>query len=181
MRTDSARTTHVRVGLLASLFVAVATSAAAQQALPEGHVTPLEQIDKAGFERLPDDAQVEVKGRRLTKREYLAETESTAQHREERLAERLRARIPEQIERQRVRFVEEERAQLAARNAEVEAALTAWLQSHAAELVKATRMAPLQEEIAQLYRRYAEAGPEERERLTERAEELARLLEDVPR
>lgn len=169
------------MGLLASLFVVAATSTVAQQAPPAGHATPFDRIDKAAFERLPDDAPIEVKGRRLTKREYLAETERAARRREERLAERLRARIPEEIERQRVRFVEEERAQLAARNAAVDAALTAWLQSHAAELVQATRMVPLQEEIAQLYSRYPEAGPEERERLQQRAEELARLLEDAPR
>lgn len=135
---------------------------------------PIERMTKEQFDALPETAAIEVKGKALTKGEYIggiARREKQWHARADLLAKSAGERL---LEAQRARLLEERRARIAKNNAKMRAEFER-LKGRGAS-GKAQRIDAIRVEARKLQVRWRAADPAERERLEKRAAELLRQV-----
>ena len=147
--------------------------------VPGQAVLKLEQLTKEQFVALPDSQVIEVQGQRTTKREFLAAME---QERNAALAKLKAAAGQAQatFEAARSQFLQRQQAELDAQNAKVRAEFASRRTQRGGPARSAAHQA-IHKEASQLLERAKTAPPAEQEQIEQRAGELLKQLQQVPR
>jgi len=165
------------VGLMTSILAGVflgaiaAPSSALAQGTP-GMVLKADQIAPAKLNALPENAVIDIKGKRMTAGEVRTRMRQGDKIKEEKLAA-LQTKTSD-FEAKRAKFLQEQEAKLQADNAKAMAEL-ARLRQAGGQAQPSEREA-IQREAAQLYQRSKTASPAEKAQIEKRAGELLRQL-----
>ncbi len=159
-----------------------------QQTPKPAQIYKTEQLTKEQFKALPDNAVIEHKGKRETKKQYVAEQEQVAKARHEQIMKHIDAKYRATGDAQRAKFVKIRKDQIEANNARLMAKIKA---ENTKRKQVASRTQPsskalspqyiaIQKEALQLYARSQKATtPDERKQIDQRAGQLVQQLKQM--
>lgn len=159
------------------LFLLVSLPLAEVKQLGKTQVFKIEQITKEQFKTLPDNAMVEFKGRQMTKRQFIAESEQKAKEIAQGHKAQAEAKGKAEFEARRAKFLQEEKQRIAANNAKARAEFLR-LKQHASS-AQAQRVSAIRQEAIQLNIRAKNASPAELEQIDKRAGQLIHELNQL--
>ncbi len=147
--------------------------------VPQQTILKLEQLTKQQFDALPAGHAIEVGGQRTTKGEFLArmERERTA------ALARMRAKTSQALARfeaKRAQLLQQQKAEIDAHNQKVRAAFAAH-RTQRGGLVRSAAHEAIRQEARELLERSKTASPAEQAQIEQRAGELLKRLQQVPR
>jgi hypothetical protein len=134
----------------------------------------LEKMTKEQYEKLPDTAIIDVKGRQITKGQYRSEIKQKRELAKARPATSSEAKA--NFEAARAQFLKDEKAQLDTHNARVNAEFERLRQKSAES---SSRLKSIQDEANQLSIRSRTASPSERAQIDKRAGELLQQIKQL--
>jgi len=139
-------------------------------------VLQLEKMTKEQFEKLPDTAVIDVKGRQITKGQYMSEMNQKAKQDLEKARAELSRKAQADFEAARAKFLQGEKAKLDANNAKVNAEIERLRQKNTES---SSRLLSIQNEANQLNTRFRTANPSEKAQIEKRAGELLQQIKQM--
>ncbi len=136
----------------------------------------LEKMTKEQYEKLPDTAMIDVKGRQITKGQYRSEMKQKAEQRLEKARPVMSGKAKANFEAVRAQFLKDEKAKLDAHNGKVTAEFERLRQGGAES---SSRLKAIQDEANQLSIRSRTASPSEKAQIDKRAGELLQQIKQL--